>query len=143
MALLPGSVAINAGDDTVLNAPLSLTIDQRGLPRKLGTHVDAGAFEFDPPQAGITFIVTTTDEHDDTVLGTVDCTLREAINAANANADSNVINFAPVVHGTIVNSLVDGLVITDPVTINGPGARILAISGSDVARILDVQADPV
>jgi hypothetical protein len=48
MALLASSPAIDAGDDSVLNAPLSLTTDQRGpgFPRKFGTHVDIGALEF-------------------------------------------------------------------------------------------------
>ena len=33
---------------------------------------------------------------------------------------------------TIINSLThDGFVITQPVTINGPGARLLTISGGD------------
>jgi len=46
-ALLPGSPAIDAGDDSVLGAPLFLTTDQRGpgFPRKSGPHVDIGAFE--------------------------------------------------------------------------------------------------
>jgi hypothetical protein len=47
MALLAGSPAIDAGDDSVLGSPLFLTTDQRGpgFPRKSGTHVDIGAFE--------------------------------------------------------------------------------------------------
>src|SRR5215471_9861060 len=46
-ALLPGSPAIDAGDDTVLGPPFNLTTDQRGpgFPRKVGAHVDIGAFE--------------------------------------------------------------------------------------------------
>jgi hypothetical protein len=40
-ALLPGSPAINAGDNT--NAPAT---DQRGLPRIVGGTIDIGAFEF-------------------------------------------------------------------------------------------------
>src|SRR4029079_5228832 len=45
--LLPGSPAIDAGDDSVLDPPLSLTTDQRGpgFPRLAGAHVDIGAFE--------------------------------------------------------------------------------------------------
>src|SRR5205823_11074226 len=43
---LPGSPAIDAGDDALLAAPFYLTADQRGFPRKSGTHVDIGAFEF-------------------------------------------------------------------------------------------------
>jgi len=49
MALLPGSPAIDAGDDGLLSAPYNLTTDQRGLPRKAGAHVDIGALEFQVP----------------------------------------------------------------------------------------------
>jgi hypothetical protein len=47
MALLPGSPAIDAGDDSVLGSPFFLTTDQRGpgFPRRSGVHVDIGAFE--------------------------------------------------------------------------------------------------
>jgi hypothetical protein len=44
--LLPGSPAIDAGDDAVLSAPYNLITDQRGFPRLSGSHVDIGAFEF-------------------------------------------------------------------------------------------------
>jgi hypothetical protein len=51
LALLSGSPAIDAGSDSVLSAPLSLTTDQRGagFPRKSGAQVDIGAFEAPPP----------------------------------------------------------------------------------------------
>jgi hypothetical protein len=45
MALLPGSPAIDAGDDAALDPPINLKLDQRGLPRFSGAHVDIGAFE--------------------------------------------------------------------------------------------------
>ena len=45
MALLPGSPALDAGDDALLAAPLNLATDQRGFPRRSGAHVDIGAFE--------------------------------------------------------------------------------------------------
>ena len=47
-ALLAGSPAINAGDDSVLGDPFNLEFDQRsfGFPRKACTHVDIGAYEF-------------------------------------------------------------------------------------------------
>ena len=44
-ALLPGSPAIDAGDDIVLGPPHNLTTDQRGQPRMQGAHVDIGAYE--------------------------------------------------------------------------------------------------
>ena len=51
-AVLFGSPAIDAGDDSVLSGPLNLTTDQRGFPRKSCAHVDIGAYEAgtdDPP----------------------------------------------------------------------------------------------
>jgi hypothetical protein len=46
MAELSGSPAIDAGSDSVLGPPLNLTTDQRGFPRKVGAHVDIGAYEY-------------------------------------------------------------------------------------------------
>jgi predicted outer membrane repeat protein len=46
IALKSKSPAINAGDDSVL---ATVTTDQRGKPRKTGSHVDIGAYEFQPP----------------------------------------------------------------------------------------------
>ena len=56
MALLADSAAIDEGDDSVIDIPHTelptltpkLTSDQRGFPRKMGAHVDIGAYEFNP-----------------------------------------------------------------------------------------------
>lgn len=45
VALLPDSPALNNGDDLILSSPYFLTTDERGLSRKVGAHVDIGAFE--------------------------------------------------------------------------------------------------
>ncbi len=45
-ALLPGSPAIDAGDDSILSLPGQIPEDQRGDPRLSGAHVDIGAFEY-------------------------------------------------------------------------------------------------
>ncbi|MCB0017993.1 MAG: CSLREA domain-containing protein, partial [Anaerolineales bacterium] len=100
MALLTPSPAINAGDDTVCaDAATVNNLDQRGVPRPFGTHCDVGAFEF---SAGANFIVNTDADTDDgscdapgTGSGNQDCTLREAINGANAdNTGAHEITFA-------------------------------------------------
>ncbi len=53
-ALLPGSPAIDAGDDTICTAPIPTDVtqplgaggkDQRGITRPQGTHCDLGAYE--------------------------------------------------------------------------------------------------
>ena len=41
----PTSPAIDAGDDAVLGPPLSLATDQRGVMRKIDSHVDIGSVE--------------------------------------------------------------------------------------------------
>ena len=43
MALLPGSAAIDAGDDGICAAPPVNNRDQRGVARPQGAHCDIGA----------------------------------------------------------------------------------------------------
>ncbi len=133
-----------------------LTNDQRGQPRTYdnpniangassdGTDVGALEAPADPPQSGY-YYVTTTADHDDGVCGGFDCTLREAIRAVNAipgNAFSPTyyIQFAGGVTGTI--TLQSPLVVTapNPVSLIGPGARSLTISGGQVQRIFYISA---
>ncbi len=45
MALLPGSPALDAGNDAVCAAPPVNNLDQRGVTRPVGAHCDIGAFE--------------------------------------------------------------------------------------------------
>jgi hypothetical protein len=137
-APLAGSPAIDAGDDAVLNAPFSLTTDQRGAPRRIRTHVDIGAVELDFGQAPPAFEVTTTDEHNDGLCGIGDCTLWEAINRANGSPGS-MVSFRAGVLGTITNRRQPaGLPINAAITISGPGARLLSVSGERVSRIFKV-----
>jgi predicted outer membrane repeat protein len=140
-ALPFNSPAVDAGDDAVLNAPYNLTTDQRGAGRKLGAHVDMGAYEREPVgQSGPNFVVTTTAVHEDGFCGAVDCTLLEAVNAANASADANTITFLPGLNGTISSEPTGSFFITHPLTIVGPGARLLTLDGASGSRIFSIQA---
>jgi hypothetical protein len=73
-----------------------------------------------------------------TVMNTADSgggSLRDAIATA---ASGETIDFAPGVTGTI--ALLSTLSITQPVTIQGPGADDLTIDGQSTVRVLDIAA---
>jgi hypothetical protein len=129
-ALLAGSPALDAGDDSVTGSPLNLSNDQRGLPRRHGARVDIGAFESQPR----TITVTNTN---DSNTGS----LRQAILDANANAgqlDAIAFQIAGAGLRTIepLSALPD---ITDPVVIDGytqPGASPNTLADGDDAVLL-------
>src|SRR5262249_30880637 len=77
-----------------------------------------------------------------TVLNLLDSgpdSLRAAVAAANANPGADTIDFA--VTGTI--GLTSGeLDITDSVTINGPGASALTVSGNQDSRVFGIAGNP-
>ncbi|NJM13553.1 MAG: DUF4214 domain-containing protein [Synechococcaceae cyanobacterium SM1_2_3] len=63
--------------------------------------------------------------------------LRQAVLDANANADADTIVFSPTVTGII--KLTSGeLPITHAVTITGPGASVLKVSGNNASRIFNI-----
>src|SRR5262245_4450504 len=65
--------------------------------------------------------------------------LRAAVTAANTNPGADVVDFARSLRGTV--SLTSGqLNITDALTIDGPGASVLAVSGSDLSRVFRIHA---
>lgn len=84
------------------------------------------------PQIGSanTFTVTTTSD-DPADAGS----LRTAINQVNAGAGGDTINFSSVTGTITVGSTLN---ITKSVTINGPGANLLSISGNDAVRVFSV-----
>jgi hypothetical protein len=73
-----------------------------------------------------------------------DCTLRQAILDANANAEDDTITFASSITGTI--TLTSGPLVVNSVgptyhglTITGPGSGTLAVSGNDASSVLEVE----
>jgi CSLREA domain-containing protein len=128
-ALLGGSPALNAGD-----ASGSAT-DQRGVARP-ATGADIGAVEM----RALT-VSKTADTNDGAC--NADCSLREAIAAANANGaglddiifDNTVFNTARTI------TLASGeLAITSNLTINGPGANLLTVSGNNASRVFSISS---
>jgi len=68
-------------------------------------------------------------------------TLRAAVTAADAAPDADVINFASGASGTItLSSALGELPITNPLSIQGPGASHLAVDGGGAIRVFSVAA---
>ena len=86
-----------------------------------------------------TFTVTKTADTDDAacVAGDADCSLREAVKAANANDEADVVNFASGVTGTIALDASFGHmdIRNESLQIQGPGAGQLTINGGAHDRI--------
>ncbi len=134
-ALLPGSPAIDAGDDT--QCPPT---DQRGVPRPqdgngdgLAT-CDIGAYELERNQ----LIVTTLE---DELNNDGDCSLREAIEAANTNAPVDACGAGEVLTDTVTFEVTGIISLTDDLDVypNGPvvidGGDVITISGGYETRV--------
>ncbi|MDM8564521.1 choice-of-anchor Q domain-containing protein [Candidatus Halobeggiatoa sp. HSG11] len=136
MALLPGSPAINAGD----NATCEST-DQRGETRSTsGTgwnQCDIGAYEFIHTSYQNTTVSSIVDSLDDDT-STSNNSLRDAIYYANAG---DTITFDPSIVGKTI-TLSNQLTIDKNLTIDGTG-RNITISGGGAVRVFEVTAGTV
>ena len=130
MAPLPGSPAIDAGDNTTCTAAPVSNLDQRGVTRPFNTNCDLGAVEY-----LTTYVVTDASDPGD---GTCDasCTLRDAVIAANADAIGDSIIFNGDYTITLGASLPSA---TDDLTIDGKGHTII-LDGASTYQIMDAQA---
>ena len=127
-----------------------INTDQRGNPRPVdlpgsvngagSDGSDVGAVESGLPQSGPTFTVTNTADRATGACTADNCTLLDALTLSNAAQDENVINFVSGLTGTITNGSGEsiGFVVGRPLTLNGPGARVLTLSGSNGKRVLFV-----
>ena len=134
-ALVPGSPALDAGDNAVAvdSAGDALTTDQRGFLRPVGT-VDIGAVEV--PFAGALIVSTATDVVDgDYSFG--ELSLREAVIAANQRAGSDSITFSSVISNQQIKLELGELLISDDVSIQGLGSSETVIVARDIATAAD------
>ena len=144
-ALLAGSPAINAGSNALAvdqnNQPLATDQRGAGFPRIVGGTVDIGAFESQAvptAQPGPTFTVTETLDYNRGICAVGDCSLREAIAAANAAPGDNTVAFDSNVFGgsnQTVTLFSGNLAITGNLIINGSGANRLIVSGNNQSRV--------
>ncbi len=89
-----------------------------------------------------TFTVNSTADTNDNVCDATDCTLREAVEAANALAGDDTIDFSTAVFGATPQTITLGgtelLVNTGRLVIFGVGANLLTIDGNNQSRIFYV-----
>jgi hypothetical protein len=64
--------------------------------------------------------------------------LRQAVLNANATAAADTVAFAPGLTGTITLTS-NEIVVSNPLTVNGPGAAALTVSGNDQFRVFYVE----
>lgn len=97
-----------------------------------------------PPKALATSILVNSTA-DDNLGG--HCTLRQAILAANTDSvvatcapgsGPDIITFGSVTGTIVLSDTLGALTITNTLTINGPGASLLAISGNNATRVISV-----
>ncbi|MGP0066466.1 MAG: choice-of-anchor Q domain-containing protein [Isosphaeraceae bacterium] len=131
------SPAVNAGSSSLPDAP---EVDQRGALRGVGdvlpnTSIDIGAYE-----VSSSYLVTS--PADSSVPGT----LRSAINYANINSGTSRIYVLFDTKGafsspqtiTLTLGTLDVTETAEPITIEGPGANIVTISGGGDSGVFSV-----
>ncbi len=134
--LLAGSVAVNAGSNALA---ASIPFDQRGEPfaRVAASVVDMGSFEQQTINPDFLIVTTTADELD---FGNSDVSLREAISVANRTVGADVIRFDSSSFSDVqtIQLSAGELLITDSVSIEGPGSERLSIDAAGASRVIDV-----
>ncbi|MCA9140159.1 MAG: hypothetical protein KDB00_25480 [Planctomycetales bacterium] len=84
-------------------------------------------------------VVDTLVDESDGDYSPLDLSLREAIELANAHVGADTIVFAAGLIGGKITLSSGQLVISDDLSLNGPGAVELSISGNDASRVFDIQ----
>jgi hypothetical protein len=123
MPPLPGSPAVDAGNDTVTN---TFATDQRGYPRLSGSHLDIGAVEF---QCGL--VVSSTADSGES-------TLRAAVAY---NPPGSTITFATSLSGHTILLTSSQITIPTNVIIDASSlSNGIVINGNHASRIFEVDS---
>ncbi len=100
---------------------------------------------FTLPVSAITYTVTKIADTNDGTCD-ADCSLREAVAAANATVDNDMVEFSALFSSAQTITLAGSEIVVannGSLTINGPGASLLTISGNNASRILASSANAV
>lgn len=133
------SPAVNLGSDTLVS---TLTNDARGEPfsRSASGRPDAGALERQRLPLSRFVVTTAADEVDysDAVVS-----LREAIAAANGSDGHDVVSFDPSVFDSTqsIDLELGELVVTNDLTIVGPGSGLLTLDAGGRSRVIRFQGN--
>jgi hypothetical protein len=129
MALLPGSPAIDAGNNALL--PPGVSTDQRGLPRSNG-HVDIGAFE----SSGFTISVTSGSGQSTGVLTGFSAPLVVTVTANNPSEPVSwgLVTFTPPASGA------SATLTGSPATFSGDGVASITATANGSAGSYIVSA---
>jgi hypothetical protein len=73
-----------------------------------------------------------------TTPSNTNCSLREAVGLANANAGADTIVFNSNLTGSTISLTTGELLISEALTINGPGASQLTVDGGGTQRIFNI-----
>ncbi|WP_197525845.1 choice-of-anchor Q domain-containing protein [Pseudobythopirellula maris] len=135
-ALLPGSVAINAGEPETSD----VVLDVRGYPfdRVAEGRIDMGAYE----SQALSLVVDTTEDAVDGDFSVGRLSLREAAAIAEANPGADTIVFSPELAGQTISLIYNEFHISDTVTIDGTAlAEPLTIDAHGESRIFEFLDD--
>ena len=130
MALLPGSPAIDAGNNALI--PAGVTTDQRGLPRIVNTVVDIGAFE----SSGFTIAVTSGSGQSTGVLTAFPAPLVVTVTAKNPSEPvaGGLVTFTPPSSGA--SATISG----SPATISAAGTASVTATANGIVGSYTVSA---
>ena len=140
IGLLPNSPALNSGPTFGL-----ASIDQRGESRIVGPRADRGSFESTPL---LSMEVDSFDGAADGYYAPGEVSLSDAVAWANAVPGADTITFSEnlleriekELGGQTTIQLHSQITITDDLTIVGPGADVLTLSGRHQHRVLQIDS---
>ena len=135
-AILVGYAVVPPTPTPTNTSTVTATPTSTATPTRTPTPTRTSTPTLTPTPIAGQLTVNTLGDHDDGTCA-ADCTLREAITIANGNPGANTVTFAAGLSGKI--TLTDGeLVVSDILTITGPGPATLAISGNAASRVMRI-----